>query len=326
MEYTTIDGIDLPASRIGLGTWTMGSTDRGRIDDDRCIRSISAALELGINFIDTAPAYGIGHAEEVVGRAIEAAGIRDQVIIATKFGVERRRGGYVRNSSRARIFEGAEQSLRRLRTDYIDVFQVHWPDVATPYEETAEALLALERAGKIRAIGASNYPIEALESFLEVAPLAVVQPPFNILERDPAGLIPWCRKRSIAAVTYGALCRGLLTDTPSEQTHPIAGDLEDTEPELDSPPFSQYLEVVRRLEPYARDRYGMSLIAFAVRWVLDQPGVSVALWGARAPEELALVPDVMSFRLDASDLVFTERVLRECVTDPVGSVFMTPPE
>jgi aryl-alcohol dehydrogenase-like predicted oxidoreductase len=325
MEYTTIAGIDLRASRIGLGTWPMGGAQWGGTDDEMSIKTISAALDSGINLIDTAPAYGVGHAETVVGRAIEAAKVRDRVIIATKVGLERRGDGYVRNSSRTRVLDEVEQSLRRLRTDYIDVYQVHWPDFKTPYEETAEALLALQRAGKIRAIGVSNYPIEALESFAKVAPLAVVQPPLNIFERGAPGIIPWCRKRGIAAVTYGVLCRGLLTGAVDEQTRFVGDDLRNTDPKFAPPRFDQYLAAVRRLTRYARERYDKSLIAFAVRWVLDQRGVSVALWGARAPEELALVAEVMSFRLDASALVFTEKVLAQCVTDPVGSQFMAPP-
>jgi aryl-alcohol dehydrogenase-like predicted oxidoreductase len=326
MERTSIADIELPASRIGLGTWPMGGLQWGGTDDQMSIRTINAALDLGINVIDTAPAYGVGHSEIVVGRAIAEAGARDRVIIATKVGLERSGDGYIRNSSRARIFEEVEQSLKRLRTDYIDLYQVHWPDLSTPYEETAEALLDLEKAGKIRAIGVSNFAIPALVRFAKVAPLAVVQPPLNIFERGVAEVIPWCRKRGVATLTYGALCRGLLTGTISEDTQFPGDDLRNDDPKFRPPRFAQYLEAARRLESYARERFDKSLVAFAVRWVLDQPGVSIALWGARSPQELAVVADVMSFRLDGQALAFTENVLKETVTDPVGSEFMAPPQ
>src|SRR5262245_35206543 len=131
MEQTKIAGIELPASRIGLGTWPMGGVQWGGTDDQMSMRTIAAALDLGINLLDTAPAYGVGHSESVVGRAIDELKARDRVIIATKVGLERRGDGYVRNSRRARIFQEVEESLTRLRTDYIDLYQVHWPDFTT---------------------------------------------------------------------------------------------------------------------------------------------------------------------------------------------------
>lgn len=326
MEHTRIGDIELPASRVGLGTWPMGGVQWGGTDDPTSIRTIHAALDLGINVIDTAPAYGNGHSEEVVGRAVAEIGARDRVIIATKVGLERSGDGYVRNCRRARIQEEVELSLARLRTDYIDLYQVHWPDLETPYEETAEALLDLKEAGKIRAIGVSNYPIEALERFVRVAPLAVVQPPLNIFERGVTGVLPWCRKHGVGTLTYGALCRGLLTGAITENTKFPGDDLRNSDPKFQPPRRAQYLAAVARLQQYARDRFDKNLISFAVRWVLDQPGVSVALWGARAPRELELVGEVMSFHLEAEALAFTENVLRECITNPVGSEFMAPPE
>src|SRR5215475_13322601 len=147
MEHTSIADVKTPASRIGLGTWAMGGVQWGGTDDDESVRTIHAALDVGVTLIDTAPAYGFGHSEEVVGRAIAERGERDRVVIATKVGLERHGDALFRNST------------RRLRTDYIDLYQVHWPDLVTPYEETAEALVELQHAGKIRAIGVSNFSI-----------------------------------------------------------------------------------------------------------------------------------------------------------------------
>src|SRR5215475_10332291 len=161
MEHTSIADVKTPASRIGLGTWAMGGVQWGGADDDESVRTIHAALDLGITLIDTAPAYGFGHSESVIGRAIAERGRRDEVVLATKVGLEQRGMSLFRNSTRKQIFEEVELSLRRLRTDYIDLYQVHWPDLVTPYEHTAEALLDLQQAGKLRAIGVSNYSIEA---------------------------------------------------------------------------------------------------------------------------------------------------------------------
>src|SRR6516225_4603375 len=226
MEYTKIADVPIPASRVGLGTWAMGGFQWGGTDDDTSVRTIHAALDRGINLIDTAPAYGFGHSEQVVGRAIAEHGGRDKVVIATKVGLERKGDALFRNSTREQIFEEIDDSLGRLRTDYIDLYQVHWPDIETPYEETAQALDDLKRAGKVRAIGVSNYPIEAMDRFRGAASLASAQPPLNLFEREAeADVIPWCRTHGVSTLTYGALCRGLLSGAIDRHTKFEGDDL-----------------------------------------------------------------------------------------------------
>jgi aryl-alcohol dehydrogenase-like predicted oxidoreductase len=327
METTTIRDIPVAASRVGLGTWAMGGFQWGGSDDDESVRTIHAALDLGITLIDTAPAYGFGHSEEVVGRAIDERGERDRVIIATKVGLERRGDVLYRNSTRQQLFEEAEASLRRLRTDYIDLYQVHWPDPATTYEETAQALADLQRDGKVRAIGVSNYSVEAMERFGRVATIATAQPPLNLFERQAqADILPYCKANGIAALTYGALCRGLLSGAIDQTTRFQGDDLRKIDPKFQQPRFAQYLEAVKLLDRYAHDRYGKGVLALAVRWVLDQPGVSVALWGARHPGELAPLSDVIDWHLDSEALAYVDEVLSHSVRDPVGPEFMAPPE
>ena len=327
MEHTSIADVKTPASRIGLGTWAMGGVQWGGTDDDESVRTIHAALDLGVTLIDTAPAYGFGHSEEVVGRAIAERGGRDKVIIATKVGLKRHGDALFRNSSRRQIFEEIDQSLKRLRTSYIDLYQVHWPDFSTPYEETAQALLDLQHAGKIRAIGVSNYSIEAMERFRRVAPLATAQPPLNLFEREALGdIIPWCRKNGISTLTYGALCRGLLTGEIDETTEFKGDDLRKTDPKFLPPRFAQYTTAVSLLTRFARERYGKGILPLAVRWVLDQPGVSVALWGARHPVELTPLRDVMDWKLDNAALTEMDAIVTKSVRDPVGPEFMAPPE
>jgi aryl-alcohol dehydrogenase-like predicted oxidoreductase len=326
-EYTKIRDVPIDASRIGLGTWAMGGYQWGGTDDDESVRTIHAALDLGVNLIDTAPAYGFGHSEEVVGRAIAEKGNRDKVVIATKVGLERIGDALYRNSTRQQIFEEIDVSLRRLRTDYIDLYQVHWPDPETPFEETAQAMLDLQRAGKIRAIGVSNFSIDAMDRFRRVAPIATAQPPLNLFERDAQReVLPWCRANGVATLTYGALCRGLLSGAIELSTRFEGDDLRRTDPKFQPPRFEQYLVAVTLLERYARDRYGKGVLALAVRWVLDQPGVSVALWGVRHPSELAPLRDIVGWHLDGEALAYVDEVIDHSVREPVGPEFMAPPE
>jgi|SRR5262245_23148801 len=327
VEHASIRDISIPASRVGLGTWAMGGMQWGGTDDDESVRTIHAALDQGVSLIDTAFAYGFGHSEEVIGRALAEHGGRDRVIVATKGGLERIGDGLFRNSSRSQMFSEVDESLRRLRTDYIDLYQVHWPDYAIPYEDTARALSDLQQAGKIRAIGVSNYSVEAMERFHRIAPLASAQPPLNLFEQQALkDVIPWCGASHVATLTYGALCRGLLSGSIDERTQFEGDDLRKTDPKFLAPRFAQYIEAVRRLAEFARERYGKSVLALAVRWVLDQPGVSVALWGARHPGELEPLNDVMGWHLDAKALKDIDDIVREAVRDPVGPEFMAPPE
>src|SRR5215471_435367 len=326
IETTSIPDITIPVSVVGLGTWAMGGFQWGGADDDESVRTIQVVLDRGINLIDTAPAYGFGHSEEVIGRAIAERGHRDRVVIATKAGLERRGDALFRNGTRKQILEEVEVSLTRLRTDYIDLFQVHWPDPQTPYEETAEALRDLKQAGKIRAIGVSNYSIEEMERFQRVTPIASAQPPLNLFERQAeADIIPWCLEHGVATVTYGALCRGLLSGAIGKGTEFFGDDLRKVDPKFLPPRFEQYLNAVALLERFAHERYQTGVLALAMRWVLDTPGVSVALWGPRHPSELVPVDELMRFRLDDEAHAYLEAIVAETVQDPVGPEFMAPP-
>jgi aryl-alcohol dehydrogenase-like predicted oxidoreductase len=184
LETIVIPGTSLAPSRVALGTWAIGGWMWGGSDDRESIRTIHRALDLGINIIDTAPVYGFGHAEEVVGKALAERGGRENVIIGTKVGLDWRDGQPFRNGSRTRIQREIEDSLRRLRSDVIDIYQVHWPDPKTPIEETAGVLAELYRAGTIRAIGVSNFSPAQMDSFRAAAPLHAAQPPHNLFERE----------------------------------------------------------------------------------------------------------------------------------------------
>jgi aryl-alcohol dehydrogenase-like predicted oxidoreductase len=218
-----------------------------------------------------------------------------------------------------------EDSLRRLRTDYIDIYQVHWPDPLITIEETAEAMNTLFEQGKIRAIGVSNFSVVQMERFRRVAPLHVLQPPYNLFERGiEVDLLPYCLKNKIAMLGYGALCRGLLSGRMQADTVFDGDDLRRTDPKFRQPRFAQYVTAVRKLDRLARQRFGKRVIHLAVRWMLDQ-GITTALWGARHPDQLRPVEEVVGWSLDASAKAEIDRILRETITDPVGPEFMAPP-
>jgi aryl-alcohol dehydrogenase-like predicted oxidoreductase len=325
MERADIPGTSLKVSRVAIGTWAIGGWMWGGTDEAESISTIQAALEHDINVIDTAPAYGFGRSEEIVGKAIAEGRLRSRVIIATKTGLEWRGGTVFRNASRSRIMREIEDSLHRLRTDYIDIYQVHWPDPQVAIEETAEAMHTLFSQGKIRAIGVSNFSVGQIEQFRRVAPLHVLQPPYNLFERGiDAELLPYCRKNKIATFGYGALCRGLLSGRMRTDTLFDGDDLRRTDPKFQQPRFAQYLAAVRRLDQLAQERFGKRVIHLAIRWMLDQ-GITTALWGARHPGQLQPVNEVSGWSLDASTKAEIDRILGDLIRDPVGPEFMAPP-
>jgi aryl-alcohol dehydrogenase-like predicted oxidoreductase len=324
MESIYISGISLPASRVGLGTWAIGGWMWGGTDTWEAVRTIQAAVDQGINLIDTAPVYGFGRSEELVGQALAPQGRRSKAVIATKVGIEWINGKIYRNSSPERIRYEVEQSLRRLRTDYIDLYQVHWPDASTPIEETAQAMGKLLQEGKIRAIGVSNYSAAQISRFRAVAPVHAIQPPLNLFEREAeTTVMPYARELGLAVLAYGALCRGLLTGKVTNTTKYPADDLRSNDPKFQPPRREQYVAAVEQLEKLAHERYRKSVLALAVRWVLDR-GNTIALWGARHAEQLAPVSDVMGWHIDGDTQEEIERILRSTVRDPVGPEFMAP--
>ena len=327
METTRFGQTDLTVSRIGLGTWAIGGWKWGGTDERRSIDTIHAAIDKGISVIDTAAVYGMGRSEEIVGEALASGARRDKVALATKGGLQWDDAGNVRrNGSRAHIERDLENSLRRLQTDRIDIYQVHWPDANTPLEETARAMESLYRSGKIRAIGVSNFSPEQMDAFREAAPLHSCQPPYNLFERGAEQqVLPYCRRAGLATLTYGALCRGLLSGRMSRERTFQGDDLRQNDPKFQPPRLDQYLAAVAALDELARERFGKNVLALALRWVLDQPGVTLALWGARRPDQLAPVAEVEGWHLDDDAMRAIDATLAEHVTDPVGPEFMAPP-
>lgn len=263
---------------------------------------------------------------ELSRHAVREFGQRDKIGLATKAGLEFLPEDKVRrNASRDAIVQELESSLRRLQTDYIDLYQLHWPDPKVEIRAVAETFRELYESGKVRAIGVSNFSVAQMEEWLSVAPLHTCQPPYNLFEREAEQeLLPFCRNHNIDTLLYGSLCRGLLTGKMTSDSSFSGDDLRQFDPKFHEPRYSQYLQAVRELQSLA-DSYGKTMAQFAVRWVLDQPGCSVALWGARHPEQVNEMAGVSDWIISADDLAKVEVILQTTVTNPVGPEFMAPP-
>lgn len=323
MEYTEIGALK-KVSRVGLGTWAIGGWMWGGTEEQQSIDTIHAALDSGITLVDTAPVYGFGRSEEIVGKALAQGGYRERAVLATKVALNWNDGKVFRDSRPQRIEQEVEDSLRRLQTDVIDLYQVHWPDPLVPIEDTANALLKLKESGKIRAIGVSNYNPAQIKEFAGITALDSNQPPYNLFERGiETDVMPACKEHGVALITYGALCRGLLSGKMSAEREFVGDDLRQYDPKFKTPRFAQYLRAVERLEQIAQ-RYERNVLHLAVRWVLDM-GANVALWGARNPGQLEPVNQVDGWNLDAQTLKEIDTILREEIADPVGPEFMAPP-
>jgi aryl-alcohol dehydrogenase-like predicted oxidoreductase len=328
MEFTTISGSNLSPSRIGLGTWAIGGTGWGGTDEADAIATIKTALDRGITFIDTAPVYGFGRAEEIIGKALSGSGHRQHVILATKAGIKWNwtRTKFSRDSSPRRLRAEIEQSLRRLRTEAIDLYQIHWPDPKTPFEETARTLADFKAEGKIRAIGVSNYTPEQMAAFRRGGALNSDQPPYNLFEREiERDVLPYCLHEGITVIAYGALCRGLLSGRMTAATEFVKGDIRRSDPKFNAPRYAQYLKTVGRLDALTKERYGKRVLHLAVRWLLDQPGVGIALWGARRPQQLDPLSDVLGWNIDAEARTAIDGIIAEEVSESLGADFMAPP-
>jgi aryl-alcohol dehydrogenase-like predicted oxidoreductase len=323
VERIQLGNSGIASSRIGLGTWAIGGWMWGGSDERESIATIRSAVERGINLIDTAPVYGFGRSEEIVGKAL--AGLRDKVVIASKCGLGWKDGNPYRDSRPNALRQGVEASLRRLRVDCIDLMQVHWPDLEIPIGDAARTLEDLRREGKIRAIGVSNFSADQMDAFGAAAPLVSVQPPYNLFEREvETDVLPYARRTGLTMLCYGALCRGLLAGRMTAAQRFEGDDLRKIDPKFRQPRFDQYLAAADALKTLARERFGKSLLALAIRWVLDQ-GPTIALWGARHPSQLDPIAEIHGWSIDAEAKAGIDLILDQTISDPATPAFMAPP-
>ncbi|MCD6519598.1 MAG: aldo/keto reductase [Anaerolineae bacterium] len=275
MKKREIGSTGIQVSVIGLGCWPMGGDYWGGTDDQESIRTIHRALELGINLFDTAPGYGKGHSEEIVGKGLKK--YRNKAIISTKVS-----GNLTPESIKSQL----KSSLERLQTEYIDIYFIHWPNRREPLAYTMETLEQLRREGRIRAIGVSNFTVEMIKMALKYGQVDVVQPPYNLIWRFiEEDVLPYCRQNGISIMTYSSLAQGLLTGTLRLTTRYAPGDMRPRSVLWKSENFGKCLYTVERLKPIAQ-QIGASLSQLALNWLISQPGVTTSLTGARTVEEI----------------------------------------
>jgi aryl-alcohol dehydrogenase-like predicted oxidoreductase len=298
MEQRRLGRSSVSVSQIGLGTWGMSGAFWGAADDAESIRVMHRALDLGVTLIDTAEAYGQGHAEEVVGKAL--AGRRQQAVIATKV--------MASHLDPADLGHALEGSLKRLQTDYVEVYFIHWPNPDFPIGPTMEALERLRTQGRIKAIGVSNFAPAEMDRARQYGTIDALQPPYNMLWREiEAQTLPYCRQHGIGVMPYSGLAQGLLTGTLSRDTVFVEGDQRRTTVLFQPGPYELALGVVERLRPIAA-KYGKTVPQLAIQWVTSRPGISAPLVGARTVHEMEENAGSIGWTIEPDDIAAIDRL------------------
>jgi len=313
MEYRTLGKSDLNVSAIGYGAWGIGGKPFWSTEgEDSSISSIEKAIDLGINFFDTAPVYGFGYSEELLGKALQSK--RKDVIIATKCGLRWKKEeikSIEKISTKESIREEIELSLRRLQTDYIDLYQVHWPDENTPIKETMETLLDIQKSGKIKYIGVSNYSADQMQECLKYGQIVSLQPMYSMLERDlEKERMPFCVEKDIGVICYSPLASGVLTGKYDENTRfkdwrgqgiigNFTGDV-----------YVSHIKKVKELKKIAQ-KHDKTLAQLAINWLLHQKGVTTAIVGVKNPNQVEQNTGAVGWEIPDSDLKAISDVLHE---------------
>lgn len=311
---------------VGLGTWVLGEGMWS--GETQPFETIESAIEGGLNLIDTAPVYGAGRSEKVVGEALNKLGVREEIFLATKCGLEWTEDGEVlRNSSETRLRKEIKDSLKRLQVDQIDLYQVHWPDESVPFAETIELLEEFRSEGLIRFIGLSNFSVDQIKAAQQGGSVEFLQPPYNLFEREAEReLFPFCREEGIKTLTYGALCRGLLTGK-----YDANYEMNEEDIRAEDPKFGEYLpdygRAVNKIESYLREQgYEAELAPLMIRWTAQQPGVTTALVGARNRKQAESNAQALQVSLAEAELKRVREIADATVPEEVSPEFMAPPE
>ena len=313
METRQLGNSDLHITPVGLGTWAMGGGDWafgwGPQDDEASIKTIHKAVDLGINWIDTAPVYGFGHSEEVVGKALK--GVSSRPYIATKCGrIPMGDGGIESNLRKESILREADESLRRLGLDVIDLYQIHWPDPKDQIEEGWDAVARLIQAGKVRYGGVSNFSVQQMERIMPIHPITSLQPPYSLFKRWIEDSLFFCQENQIGVIPYSPMQKGLLTGKMTKE-RVLSFPKEDHrihDPMFQEPELSINLEFVDGLRPIA-EKYGKTISQLAVAWTLVRSEVTGAIAGGRRPDQVEEVAGAADFHLSDQDYKGMEKLL-----------------
>ncbi|MCW3068884.1 MAG: oxidoreductase [Solirubrobacterales bacterium] len=315
MNTITLGMTGLQVTPIAFGTWQLGG-EWGAFDEDEAVTAIRHARGLGINFFDTAQAYGFGASERLLGKALRSELDTDRrgIVIATKGGlrIDEQRG-LVRDSSAAWLRHGVEESLQALGVDYIDLYPVHWPDPATPFAETAEALGELVWEGKIHHIGVSNFDVAQMAEFARTRPVETLQPPYHLFRRDiESDVLPYSREHDIGVLAYGTLAHGLLTGAMDQGTTFATDDWRSNSPLFEGETFERNLSTVGELERFARDR-GHTVSQLAIAWTLANPSVDVAIVGSRHASHIEDSVGALEMHLSPQDMTEIDTLMSGAV-------------
>jgi aryl-alcohol dehydrogenase-like predicted oxidoreductase len=315
MQTRKLGNSDLRITAVGLGTLAIGGPWQfgwGPQDDNEAIAAIVRAIDLGINWIDTAPIYGCGHSEELVGRALKQ--IKSRPVIATKCSLlwndKREKVGCLKAES---IRKECEDSLRRLGVDVIDLYQMHWPDPESDLEEGWGEMARLQKQGKVRFIGVCNYNLAQLDRIRKIAPVTSLQPPYSMIKRDvEKELLSYCEKHNIGVVAYSPMQRGMLTGKFNKQhLKTLAPDDHRLRmPEFTEPQFSANMELVEKLKPIA-ERNNRTVAQLSIAWVLRRPEVTAAIVGARKPSQIEETASSGDWTLDDKEITEIEKLLAQ---------------
>lgn len=285
MRYKHVGNAGIDISALAVGTWAIGGQQWGDVNEKDSIDAIRAMIDGGVNLVDTAPIYGNGHSEEVVGKALEN-GYREKVFLATKFSISNdENGAVINNGSYENAIWECEQSLKRLNTDHIDIYIMHWPDPATPVEVTMRALADLKKSGKIRFIGVSNFDRNLIEEAQKVVRIDFLQPPYSMVEESQKELLAWCETQGIGTMTYGSLGAGILTGAIRELPDWDENDFRYTFYDyFKNPKFSKIMELLKVMDKIAQVR-NKPLAQIAINWSTQKSYVSTAICGVRDPQQ-----------------------------------------
>ncbi|MFP7479374.1 aldo/keto reductase [Terribacillus saccharophilus] len=317
MKKVKLGTSDLKVTQIALGTWAMGGYMwQRKPNEDSAKRTVHAAIDQGINFIDTAPDYGLGKSEEFIGKALQESSIpRDQLILAGKPGVNWTDDIQLFRDMRPESVEKElDLTLKRLGTDYLDLYQVHWPDHEIPMEELAGIMHDLYKKGKIRAIGVSNFTPQEMEAFQREAPLHVTQNQFNMLQRGLWEWFDYAKRHNIGGLAWGPMAHGLLAGALTKSAAFSEDDFRSSHPLFESGRFEAILDAVEQLKNFAANR-DKTIAQLAMRWVLEQDGVDVAIWGAYSPEQVSEVSGVTDLSLTKENLLAIDQILKLHIDD-----------
>lgn len=317
MEAVRLGKTDLKVSPIAFGTWELGG-EWGAFRPDEAIDAIRRARTLGINLFDTAQGYGFGASERLLAAALrdDLDHSRAEVVVATKGGLRTTPNGLVRDSSPAWLRRGVDESLEALGVDHIDLYQIHWPDPAVPFAETAGALEDLVVEGKIRHVGVSNFDAAEMSEFARTRSVETLQAPYHLFRRDAAReLFPFCLQHDIGVLAYGPLAHGLLSGKLEEHATFAPEDWRSGSPIFHGEPFVRNLEVVRSLQSLA-GVFGVTVSQLAIAWVLDSPAVDVAIVGTRHAEHVDEGVAAADLKLSPTDRARIDEVMARAV--PVG--------